>query len=530
MYIDRNPTINKSGNKSRRAILRHSYRKDGKIKKKTIANLSALADDELDAIELALKNKGNISNLTNIGKQCFEADKSFGTFDMVMKVLEKLKFNKVLENSKQKDIFKWLIYCRLVHQSSVNEAFKLKDDYYTKPHLDLDNCSLKDFYNTYDWIYKNQKDIEDKLFRKQKKQTETIFLYDVTSSYLEGLFNELSDYGYNRDKKKGKKQIVYGLLTDSSGDALSVEGFKGNTNDTKTFSSQINLLKKRFNCRKITMVGDKGMIKSAQIEEIEKNGFYYLTTITKKQIKSKVKKGVFQLSLFEDELVDLCNIEEKVRYVLRRNPVRAQQIRDNRKQRFELIKIKVKEANQYLEEHPKAKTETQFKRINGLINKYKFSKWLFCKISQNGNIELQINISEIKQIMYYDGCYAIKTNLIDNEITTDQLHNRYKDLSKVEQAFRTEKTVFLKVRPLYLRKEVRTRAHLFIVMMAYKVYQYIFQCWEELNITVKEGLFILNQTQTINVKTQKKSSTVLLEPNQKARELIKALKITKPKI
>ena len=358
-----------------------------------------------------------------------------------------------------------------------------------------------------------------------------MFLYDVTSSYFEGSHNELSDWGYNRDKKTGKKQLVYGLLTDSQGDAVSVEAFKGNTHDTKTFSSQITTLKERFNCRNITMVGDKGMIKSSQIEELEKNGCYYLTSITKKQIESRVKTGEFQLSLFEDELVDLCNMSEKTRYVLRRNPVRAREIRENRKERFQLIKSSVEDANTYLSEHPRAKVETQVKRINELIGKYKFTKWLDCKAGNGRSIALDMHITPLKEVMHYDGCYAIKTNLLDDTFTGEDLHERYKDLSLVEQAFRTEKTTMLDVRPIYLRKATKTRAHLCIVTLAYKVYRYVFAQWKDMEIGVKEGLLLLNQIQTMKVKTTKTSNkTVLLEPNKKCKDAIKALKISRPKL
>jgi len=353
-------------------------------------------------------------------------------------------------------------------------------------------------------------------------------MQDVTSSYLEGLKNELSAYGYNRDKKKGKKQIVYGLLTDSQGDPLSVEVFKGNTNDTKTFSGQIEKLKNRFNCKKIILVGDKGMIKSSGIEEVEKNGFYYITTITKEQIRSKITQGAFQLSMFEDHLVDLCAISEKTRYILRRNPVRTTEIRRNRKEKYCLIKSHLNKANKYLSEHEKAKVQTQFKTINSLITKYKFNSWLLVEIKSERELILKINISALKQTMRLDGCYTLKTNLLDNEISAKNLHQRYKDLALVEKAFRTEKTAHLQVRPIYLRKEQRTRAHLLIVMLAYKIYRYLHNAWKDEKITVKEALLKLNLITTVNVKMTKESKQIILKPNSECQKLLNKIKVKTP--
>jgi transposase len=528
MFLDRNSYISKSGKEVKRAVLRHSYREDGVVKKKNIANLSSLSDEELDAIEIALKSKKNISELIDFSKQEISTDKYFGALNAVIQIFNKLKISTVLEKFEYADIIKWLIFCRLTHQSSVSQSFRLKDNYFTQTLLSLENKSINDFYKTYEYLSQNQQEIENQLFKKQKKSTENIFLYDVTSSYLEGLKNELSDYGYNRDKKKGKKQIVYGLLTDSQGDPLSVEAFRGNTNDMSTFSNQIAKLKTRFNCQKITLIGDKGMIKSAGIEEIEKNGFFYLTSITKEQIKNKIAQNGFQLSMFENQLVDLCDIAEKTRYVLRRNPVRQAEIRKNRKEKFSLIKKHLKSSNQYLSEHDKAKTQTQINAIKLLINKYKFTSWLSVEIKSERELSLKINISSLKEAMLLDGCYALKTNLLDNDYSTENLHQRYKDLAMVEKAFRIEKTAHLQVRPIYLRKEQRTRAHLFIVMLAYKIFRFLQQAWLPEKINVKEGLLKLNLITTANLKMKINSKQIIVKPNLECQKLLNLINVKIP--
>ena len=187
--------------------------------------------------------------------------------------------------------------------------------------MDLEAFNEDTLYKNLNWLHDNQSSIEKRLFRNRKVESSELFLYDVTSSYLEGDKNELADWGYNRDKKRGKKQIVIGLLCDDEGIPVSVEVFPGNTGDLSTLSSQIHKLSARFGCSKVTMVGDRGMIKSAQVEAIKEAGFHYITAISKPEIESLVKRGVIQLDLFDDKLVEVE--DNGVRYVLRRNPKQA---------------------------------------------------------------------------------------------------------------------------------------------------------------------------------------------------------------
>ena len=244
-----------------------------------------------------------------------------------------------------------------------------------------------DLYKNLKWLSLNQKKIEDKLFIKQKRAP-TLFLYDVTSSYLEGDENELADWGYNRDGKKGKKQIVIGLLPDDDGNPVSIEVFQGNTNDTTTFYSQIEKAKDRFGCKEVTFVGDRGMIKSGQIKELAKHGFCYITAITKKQIETLVKNNVIQYELFDDRV---CEIEEgNVRYIFRRNPIRAQEIRECRDEKKESIERLLKEQNQYLLEHRAAfKEVTAHKRVEAKIKQLQISNWLSVK-SENRKLNLAV--------------------------------------------------------------------------------------------------------------------------------------------
>lgn len=185
-----------------------------------------------------------------------------------------------------------------------------------------------DLYKNLYWLSQHQSSIEDRLFSSKKGTANNLFLYDVTSTYLEGDKNELADWGYNRDKKKGKKQVVIGLLTSSDGTPVSTEVFRGNTQDTSTFASQIMKAKERFNCESVTFVGDRGMIKSGQIDTLQEHGFHHITAITKAQIETLMKAGAIQLGMFDHTLVEV--VHNGLRYILRRNPIRAEELSTSR--------------------------------------------------------------------------------------------------------------------------------------------------------------------------------------------------------
>ena len=185
--------------------------------------------------------------------------------------------------------------------------------------LDLEAFNEDDLYANLDWLCEKQEVIEKRLFKRLENENQDgVFLYDVTSSYLEGMENELSAFGYNRDGKKGKKQIVIGLLCNGNGEPLSVEVFEGNTQDPKTFASQIHKAAERFGARDVTFVGDRGMIKSQQIEDLGERGFHYITAITKPQIEALLRQDVLQMELFDEDLAEI-ETDENIRFVLRRN-------------------------------------------------------------------------------------------------------------------------------------------------------------------------------------------------------------------
>ena len=382
-------------------------------------------------------------------------------------------------------------------------------------------------YENLAWLTENQEDIENRLFEiRRGQQPPTLFLYDVTSSYLEGDHNALADWGYNRDKKRGKRQIVIGLSCDETGGPVSIQVFEGNTGDLETFSDQVRKVTERFGVRRVTFVGDRGMIKSAQIEDLTSYGFHYITAMTKPQIRSMIKKGVFQLGLFEDPLCEV--IDGEVRYVLRRNPVRAEEMAATRASKLSTLMALAEAQNHYLAEHPRADQHAAWKKVSEKETRLGLSSFVTVTAA-NRRIEVTVDTEYMAEIAELDGCYALKTDLPAKAVDAKAIHDRYKDLTMVEIAFRTSKTSHLEVRPVYVRTEASTRGHVLVVMLAYMLVRELKRAWKDLDLTVEEGLGELNRICTIELSVSGMDAILRLpEPSPMAKNLLAALKVNLP--
>jgi hypothetical protein len=300
MFISRSNFRTKSGKIYQSTLLRESYRENGRTKKRTIANLSHCSQQEINAIELALTHKHDLSVLGSLSDSIsIKEGHSIGGVWVIYQIAKKLGIVDVLGNSHDGKLALWQVLARVLEQGSRLSAVRLDNTYALASVLSLKKGFNEDaLYKNLAWLAGNQKKIEDALFVRNKRNS-TLFLYDVTSSYLEGTENALADWGYNRDGKKGKKQIVVGLLADGDGNPISIEVFAGNTNDLSTFHSQIEKAKQRFGCNEVTFVGDRGMIKRCQIEDLAKYGFHYITALTRKQIDTLIQRDVIQFELFD---------------------------------------------------------------------------------------------------------------------------------------------------------------------------------------------------------------------------------------
>lgn len=452
--------------------LTENYRENGKVKHRFLANLSALPEKYIEGLQQMLKGE-KIKTVSDLN---LSQGKSFGAISVVNKLMAKLGIKEALGNSEQAKLAMIQIAARIISPGSRNYT---ANEWSKHQALDkifkINKFNEDDLYANLDWLCENQTKIEQKIFnhRYKSQNVKEVYLYDVTSSYFEGSENELAEYGYNRDKKKGKKQIVIGLLTDKYGYPVSVEVFKGNTGDTSTFSNQLKKLRDVFGVESVVFVGDKGMIKSAQIEEVisEEYRWNYLTSITKKQIKTLIKEDVIQLELFENKIIEITD-KNNLRYILRKNPYRAKEIQDNRKSKIEYIKEFVDNKNIYLNQHPRAKENVALNKVREKIAHLKLSGFISCNI-ENRTLSIKLDLEKQKKDEELDGCYVIKTNVSKSKLTAKLAHDRYKDLAKVESAFRTMKTTIENIRPIYVRKEARTRAHVFIAMLAYLIIKYV---------------------------------------------------------
>lgn len=517
----------------RRVLLRESYRENGKVKKRTIASISHLPETAIEALKVALKEKDNIAVLKALSEGNCENHKSVGAVAALYRVAKDLGITKALGFSESANQALWMTIAHLLGARSRLACVRIANIHATCEVIGLQPFNEDDLYNTLQWVSENQQAIEKRMFREMKKRkvlVKNVYLYDLTSTYVEGTENELAAYGYNRDGKRGKMQINYGLLTDCTGDPISVEAFNGDVKDNTTLKSQLLKLKERFGCERVTIVGDKGMIKSGEIEEVTKAGFNYITSITKSQIEGLINKGIFQLELFDSDIFEVENLEQGVRYIVRRNAWRANEMWNNRMEKIEYMRKNVEKANEYLREHPRGKVKTQLRNLSNMIEKFKMKEYakVFEQEGKRG-INLVIDEKVLKEVSKLDGCYAIKTDLPRGCAEAKEVHDRYKDLALVEWVFREEKSE-LDVRPVYVRKEERTRGHLFIKMLAYKMERYLREVWANLDVTVEEGIAYLKKLTSIKINIMATPLIRVPAPDIMCKKLLQALNVKLPEV
>ena len=302
MYVDTS-RITRGGKTYTRHLLRESSRAHGKVLHRTIANVSHCSEAEIAALRLALRHKEDLEHLGTIQDAItLKQGLSFGAVWTVYHVARRLGIEKALGTTRAGKLALWQVMARVIDQGSRLSAVRLAMSHAACDVLGLDTFDEDTLYENLDWLAGAQAAIEDRLFgQRTKSKPVSLFLYDVTSSSLEGTHNALAAFGYNRDGKKGKLQIVIGLLCDEEGHPVSIEVFPGNTQDPHTLAAQVAKLKGRFGVQEITFVGDRGMIKSQQIEDLAQQGFHYITAITKPQIDKLLRTGTLHMGLFDQE-------------------------------------------------------------------------------------------------------------------------------------------------------------------------------------------------------------------------------------
>ncbi len=492
MYVER--VKSRRGEKVyEQVLLRESYREKGaprsRVKHRTLVNLTRCPPADVAAIELALKHKNDLSKLREVAGDDVRhrQGRSVGAVWLLYRVAQRIGLVGALGRSQEGRRVLWLVFARLMEQGSRLSAVRLAQEHVACEVLGLEGFNENDLYASMDWLDGRQAKVEDALYARLHGQCPPqLFLYDVTSSYLEGKQNAYGAYGYSRDGKRGKLQIVVGLLTDPDGAPLSVQVFEGNTQDPQTVFPQIRKLAERFGVQEVTLVGDRGMLKSAQREALNERLFHYLTAITKPQIEKLIKDKALQLELFDEQVCEV-RLGNRDRYILRRNPLRAKQIAHTRQDKLRSLLRRVEKKNTYLCEHPRARTHVAVRKMQTYAEKLRIDRWVVITLEAR-RISVKQDPAALEQTARLDGCYVLKTDVKPEQATAEQLHARYKDLAHVEQAFRTMKTGHLELRPVYVRTAAHTRAHVFITMLAYRLRLELKTAWRNHDTTVEEGL------------------------------------------
>jgi transposase len=547
MYITRSSWTNRSGKTYCSIWLKESYRKNGKVRSRYLLNLKHWPDNAINALQVALDSpsqpdSSTLDNSTPEQSMPIQIDPkqisitqglSVGAIFTIHQVALRLGIPDAIGKGFQGKLALWQIYARVLEQGSRLSAVRMANLHAVLPLLNFKKrFTENDLYDNLKWLDKHQKPIENKLFAQrycQKNAAPNLFLYDVTSTYLEGEKNELAQFGYNRDKKKGKLQIVIGLLCDNEGIPVSIEVFKGNTQDPKTVLSQIKKVRDRFGCRKVTFVGDRGMLKSASLEDLQAADFSYITAITRPQMETLIQSGVLEYGLFDKTL---CEVDcEGIRYIFRRNPVRAEEIESVRTSKLKKVKELLNKQNTYLSEHTQAQVKTAIECVWKKIEQLKLEQWVNVSTVREEDRKLKLSVDEkvLEELKRLDGCYVLKTDVPKEMSAKEEIHERYKDLASVETAFRTCKTVSLELRPLYVRLSTSTRGHVFVVMLAYMIIQELNRLWKGLEITVEEGLkHLLTLTEDRVVFEKDFEVRMIPSPSEQNAKLLKMAEIQLP--
>jgi transposase len=328
-------------------------------------------------------------------------------------------------------------------------------------------------YRSLDWLLERQQSIENALAKRHLSEG-SLILYDVSSTYFEGRRCPLAHFGHSRDERSGNLQIVFGLLTNSEGCPVAVEVFEGNTGDPTTVASQVSKLRGRFQLKQLVLVGDRGMLTSARIREDLKtqDGVQWISALKSVQIQQLVQAGTLQLSLFDQ--YDLAEIQHASfpgeRLIACRNPLLAE---ERKRKRNELLEATEKQLKKIVGATQRKKRRLRGRRDIGLavgkvLGRYKMGKHFSLFIEEDG-FRCERKQANIEREAALDGIYVIRTSVPTETFSSEKVVGCYKGLSDVERAFRSMKSVDLKIRPIYHHLADRVKAHVFLCMLSYYV-------------------------------------------------------------
>ena len=516
-------------------LLRESFREGNKIKNRTLANLSSWPQARIEALRRLLR--GELDQATLAGPLLGPV---FGLLFVLKRIADQVGITAALGRTGLGKLALFLVLARIAHQGSRLSAVRWAQDQAVGEVLGLDHFNEDDLYAALDDLWARQDAIEQGLYRAYRErhpQPPRLLLYDVTSAYLEGQCNELGAYGYNRDGKRGKLQIVIGLLADPEGEPLAVRVFEGNTADPTTVAAQIQIVKQQFRVEELVFVGDRGIVKSKGKQALEAAGLHYITALTDPQIRRLLAEGTLQLSLFSEQV---CEVEgDGVRYVLRKNGDEAAREQHRFEDKLAKLEAKIQVRNEQVRHHPRCQPEAGQRELQAWTQRYKLGDTVEIQLEGN-QLVLQRNPKAIEQAFQLAGCYVVTTDVVAAEMNPQEVHDSYVALQQIERDFRAMKTGLLEVRPLFVRKESRTRGHVLCCMLALKLSREIERRLRagfgttETNanaITLPDALLALTRLCLLQYQVDENTTVVKLpRPDLRQEEILQALGIALPRM
>jgi transposase len=460
-------------------LLRRSFREDGKVKNETLGNLSHLPDHIVDLVRRALRGEA----LVPVNER-FEivASRPHGHVAAALHAMHRLDVASLLSSRpcREADLVMAMVAARIVAPHTKLAMTRWWHTSTLAEELDVAAADEDDLYRAMDWLLDRQDTIERKLAARHLSSG-GLALYDLTSSYFEGRCCPLAARGHSRDLKKGKLQVNWGLLSDRRGCPVAVSVFDGDTGDSTTFLPQADRLRQQFGLRHVVLVGDRGMICKAAIEELRRQHFGWITALKSSQIRTLLDDGALQMDLFDER--NLFEIEHPdfpdERLVACRNPELARRRAHKRASLIAATTAELEKVRGMVARGTLAGTADIGVRVGKVFNKYKVAKHFKLKIG-DASFSFELRQDKVTEEAALDGLYVIRTGVKQRLMSADDTVRSYKALTTLERAFRSLKTVDLKVRPIHHHLSDRVRAHIFLCMLAYYVEWHMREAWREI--------------------------------------------------
>ena len=461
-------------------LLRESYREGTRVRKRTLANLSALSDEQIDAMRAVLRGE----SLRPVGA-VFEVSGSLphGHVQAVSMAMHRLGFAPLLSARAQpeRDLVCAMVAARILAPHTKLATTRWWSTSTLAAHFGVADADEDELYGAMDWLLARQGTIEKKLGRRHLGEGD-VALYDLSSSYFEGCCCPLAKLGYNRDGKRGKLQVNYGLLTERRGCPVAVSVFEGNVADPQTLLPQVLRLKRDFGIEQVVLVGDRGMISQTAVEQLRTHeGLAWITALRSAQIRQLVECGAIQMGLFDvRNLFEITHPDyPNERLVVCRNEARGRLRAHKREALLAATREELERVRAMVERGRLRAAGKIGLRVGKVLHKFKMAKHFELDIGER-HFSFKVLTAAVAAEAALDGLYVIRSPLTPSEMDGAELVRTYKALTAVERAFRTLKTVNLKIRPIHHRTENRVRAHIFLCVLAYYVEWHMREAWRGL--------------------------------------------------